>query len=367
MTVNDDYLSENKKGTINRKCPSCGAELEFSPSEKVLKCPFCQTEVSINLNTKAIELDFNKIFEKNNDWGNETAVYQCKNCGAKEIVSNKDIATKCSFCGTPNVVKTNELSGFKPNGVIPFNLTKDQAAEKAVKWVKKKFFVVRSFKKSVKSETISGCYEPSFTFDCNTQTAYSGVLGKYETKVRRVNGRTETYREIKYFNISGNKACGFDDVLVDATSNDKERAIKLISPFDTNNSKDYDESFLLGFSASQYDKEPKECWGLAIKEIDESIKRAVLSGYHYDVVKTFNASTEYNDKTFKYVLLPIYVGYFMYKNKQYNYFVNGETGRIAGKAPLSAIKILLVVLIALLAIGGILLAVYFGYSKGMID
>ncbi|MBO6308379.1 MAG: hypothetical protein J6N70_05965 [Oribacterium sp.] len=34
---------------INRKCPSCGAEMELSVSNKCLVCPFCGTHIDVNI------------------------------------------------------------------------------------------------------------------------------------------------------------------------------------------------------------------------------------------------------------------------------------------------------------------------------
>lgn len=350
-----------QKTTYNKKCPSCGAELVFSPSDSKLKCPFCQSEISIDFSRKAKELDFSKIFEKNNDWADETCVYQCKNCGVKEIVSKNEIAKNCSFCGTPNVVKTDELSGLRPNAVVPFKLDKEQAAQAVITWAKKRFYTVRSFKKSVKPEDMNGLYEPAFTFDSDTETHYSGVLGKYHTKTKRVNGKTVTTRELRYFSISGTYNCAFDDVLIEASSNINQGSIDKLKPFNTNDSQEYNETFLLGFRASQYSKEPLTCWDEAVRIIDTTVKNKILHQYSYDVVKSYSSSTDYYNKSYKYILLPLYLGFCAYRNKHYNFYVNGKSGKVTGKTPISAIKVSITVFVILAIIVGIFL--FYLYSK----
>ena len=90
-----------------KKCPSCGAALEFNAAVGKLKCPFCETEVDIPAAekpaadpekpkklagvgqvqkegaTEEIELDLDNLEKTGNrDWGTATKVFNCKNCGA---------------------------------------------------------------------------------------------------------------------------------------------------------------------------------------------------------------------------------------------------------------------------------------------
>jgi hypothetical protein len=57
-------------------------------------------------------------------------------------------------------------------------------------------------------------------------------------------------------------------------------------------------------------------------------------------------------------MLPVYVGNFKYKQKLYNYYINGSSGKVGGKTPLSALKIACTVLLAVAAV--VALALLFG-------
>ena len=61
----------------------------------------------------------------------------------------------------------------------------------------------------------------------------------------------------------------------------------------------------------------------------------------------------YEAITYKYLLLPIYVGHFSFRQKLYNFFVNGQNGKVTGKTPLSPIRVGLLVLLGLAAAAGI--------------
>ena len=99
--------------------------------------------------------------------------------------------------------------------------------------------------------------------------------------------------------------------------------------------------------AYHYDTSIEDCWGSAKGVMDGRIRRGILSRYVYDKVAYLNVSTSHQDVTYKYVMLPVYVGNFNYKKKLYNFYVNGSTGKVKGKTPKSLWKILLTVALCL--------------------
>ena len=343
--------------TETGQCPSCRAEMIFAPEKQKLVCPFCGSEVEINLDTISQEKNFTElIFDTTaNQWGEETHVFRCDNCGAREILNRGDIAKSCSFCGTTNIVKTDEISGLKPNGVVPFAVSEKTAGENAVVWAKKKWFAPKNFKQSIKAGKIKGTYSPAFTFDTQTRSTYQGRLGKYYYRTVTRNGKTTTVREIRYFYVSGNFDMFFDDVLVQASAKISQADVDKLKPFDTHSSKEYSPQFLHGYVAEQYSKKCEECWIQARGIVDKNVKMAILSQYDYDVVSYFNVQTSYEDVKYKYLLLPLYVGHWKWKNKIYNFFVNGYSGKTTGKTPVSPLKVTLAVLLGALVVAGLVL------------
>ena len=302
----DGEIDEVENDTEVAKCSSCGANMTFDPVKGSLLCPFCGTEKQI-LSKTAEELDFKRILEGNNSWGEETHVFRCENCGAKEVLDKSEIATTCSFCGTSHVVATDELSGLKPNAVVPFAIILEQAVEKVKAWARKKIFAPRSFKKSVRPEEVRGIYNPAFSFDADTDSYYQGVLGKYYYVTKKVNGKTVTERRVRYFRIAGQYKSAFDDVLVQASEIMKQKDLEKLQPFDTNQSKEYEQAYLAGFVANRYEKDGVQCWAVAKQEIDSRLKSMILKRYSYDVVQSFSISTQHSNITYKYLLLPLYV------------------------------------------------------------
>ena len=347
-----EQFSEVENDTSVTKCPACGANMIYLPGENCLYCEHCGTKQEIQ-SRNSEELAFERLLKENNTWADETHVFRCENCGAKEVLDKNEFAKSCSFCGTTNIVETDELSGIKPNAIVPFRLSKDDACGIVKKWARKKLFAPRKFKKSVNLEEVKGVYNPAFSFDTSAFSHYSGVLGKYYYRTKRVNGKTVQERYVRYFNVSGNYSMFFDDVLIQASTIINQKSLNKLQPFNTNDSNEYAQEFLSGFTANQYTKDGVACWEEAKTLIRQKLRAAILSQYTYDIVSSFNVSTECNNITYKYILLPVYVGHCNWRQKLYNFFVNGFNGKVTGKTPVSPLKIFITVVVGLAVVSAV--------------
>ncbi len=65
-----------------------------------------------------------------------------------------------------------------------------------------------------------------------------------------------------------------------------------------------------------------------------------------DTYRNLRISPEYSGRTFKHVLVPVWLLSYDYGAKAFQVIVNGYTGRIAGRYPYSVWKILLLVALA---------------------
>lgn len=356
MQERDFFENENKKETVTIKCAGCGANMVFDPETQMLKCPHCATVTDFEKSSKVLELDILSAFENAEVWKDDSSVYRCENCGAVVVLKVGETATGCPYCGTAHVVKSTELAGLKPNAVIPFTVTKETALENSKTWAKKKLFAPTKFKNNLHAEDFRGVYQPSFTFDSQTETIYQARLGTRHTRVvgSGKNRRTETY--IVWRTVSGVYSDFFDDVLINADTTYSQSVLNKISPFDNGAIKTYDSEYLTGFMAKRSDRKIEDCWQDAKVCMDQAIKQRVLSRYHYHVVDYFRATTNHSNVTYKYVLLPLYLLNYRYNKKNYSVHVNGNTAKVVGKTPVSALRVLGVVgaVIGMIAIIGLI-------------
>ncbi len=347
-----DLEELEQKTTVYVKCSGCGANMVFDPKTQALRCEHCGSIEDFSKNREVKELDILDSLKERETWDKEASVYRCDNCGAVVLLSPHESAKKCPYCATSHIVKSSELAGLKPNAVYPFTITSSEGVERAKQWAKKKFFAPKAFKKSLSAENMQGIYEPCFTFDSQTYSTYVGRIGKRHTRTvgSGKNRRTETY--VVWRRISGSYYYSFDDVMINASSTYEQRELDKLMPFNYNTINVYEQKFLTGYMARRHEKSVNASWEEAKDVIDKTLKNLILSQYSYDIVDYINVSTTHERVTYKYVLIPIYNLVFNYKKKGYNVYINGNTGKITGKTPISILKVLLLTLgiIAIIAI-----------------
>lgn len=334
------------------KCERCGGNMIFDPQTQSLKCERCGFIESFEKDARVNEQDIEKGFKAAEQWNGEATLFRCESCGAQVIFKSGEVAANCPFCSTPHVVKCDELPGIKPQAVYPFALTKPQAIEKAKKWARSKLFAPSKFKKDLERGKINGVYQPCFTFDSDTFSKYYGRIGERHTRtVKTKNGvRTESY--IAWRNVSGTYGELFDDVFV-SCGKMPQNELEGLLPYRIETLCVYEPKLLSGYSASHYSRDLSECWHDAKAVMDKQIRRAILNKYSCDEVDYLNVSTVHNAVTYKYVLLPVYYSNFVYRKKQYPVKINGNTGKVCGKTPISPLRVLTAVFLAVALLLGL--------------
>ncbi len=373
---------ENKQtqGTEGFKCPSCGGTTVFDPKVQALKCEYCQAEYPIEPVAGTIsEKDLFSVDESaNQDWGGVTRVFKCSNCGGETVLEGNTVSSRCAFCGSPNVVSIDELPGIKPESVLPFKIGKSDAIDRFKVWIGKRFWAPRALKKDhTMDKNIKGIYVPHWTYDAKTYSTYNGMAGNYyyetQTFTVMVDGRpqqqTRQIQKIHWFPVSGDYGRFFDDVLINDSSNIDQTIMTNIQPFDLSKLAVYNPRFLAGFAAERYAKGVKVIWETA-KDIMRNGIRSDINAIilrRADVVGSININTQYDNVTYKHMLLPVWISAYTFRGKLFNFYINGQTGEVQGRSPVSFWKVLAAVLIGLAIIGLIVWVIQMnGGSQGYV-
>ena len=335
------------------KCPSCGAGMDFAPDIGALKCDHCGRIEKIDAPIGE-EQDFFKTTSGN--WNGEALAYKCDNCYAVTVFPKGEIAGKCPFCGASNVLAREDMTGIKPNAIIPFALTRDEAKVYYKRWIKKKLYAPRRLKKDFVADSVKGIYVPCWTYDTVTDSRYVARFGKYYYVTIGSGKNRRTVRRTKWYTVSGSYSEAFDDIVVESGEKITQSQLESVMPFSTGKAVKYDAKYLSGFSAERYSEGVRECFERAKSYVASVIRNRIISKYNPDVVGHLNVTTTHSNVTYKYVLLPVWLCGFKYNGRDYGFLVNGETGRVKGKAPVSWLKVLLTVLGVVAVIGAL---VYF--------
>jgi len=355
-----------KKSELKKACTNCGAELLYSPGTTELKCEYCgHTETISSSDESFEELELKKYLSEmgGQSHSEEITMLHCKNCGANQHVEENYKSLHCIYCSMPLIVEdAYKEEWIIPGAVLPFQIDQKKAHQVFKKWVKGLWFAPNKLKKAtLDPQNTKGLYSPYWTFDAQLYADYTGQRGEHYYVTKTVgsgkNRRTVQERRTRWYPAKGNVKGFVDDTLTKASKQKagiipKEIAnwnLKLLQPFNS--------SFLAGFVTEKYTiplKSGHEQAEKVARKIADSWARRDIGG---DEQRISTLEVTLSEETFKHILLPVYISAYTFKSKRYNFFVNGQSGKLAGQRPYSFWKIFFFVLFILAVIAIIFLAV----------
>ena len=267
------------------------------------------------------------------DWGSDgenITVYNCPSCGAEIICDSTTAATSCPYCDNPTIVP-NKLSGtLKPNYVIPFKLNKDDAVAALKKFYKKKALLPKVFKSENHIQEIKGMYVPFWLFDSKADADIEFAATR--THVSRSGDEEITTTEHYVIHRAG--TVDFNKIPADASEKMPDDYMDALEPYDYADLKEFSTAYLPGYMADRYDVEVSDCFERADKRAGNTtmdIMRGSVVGY--DSVEILRKSVSLKRGKVNYALLPVWMLNTKWKDKNYMFAVNGQTGKIVGELP----------------------------------
>lgn len=349
---------------VEYPCPNCNSELNFDSESQSLQCLHCKTLIPIAVSNELItEQRINAFLDASKLPAVELkeVTFRCSKCG-KDNISTENIAFfECQHCKN-NIINTDGYRSkpITPKSIIPFEISREEALGIFQDWIGKGFWNDSALKKQALNDKMEGCYVPFWTLDSHTESAWSGEAGIYyyvDIKYKDYNGKEKIKRErrTRWHYKSGNTVQFFNDMLLSGSKEFEQRAIEEIYPYDLNKLKPFNAEYLLGWSAKAYDGDLTQSYNYFHQHIDAKIREICISLLKEDTYRGLSIQTRYYNETFKHMVLPVWRCHYLFKGKSYFYMINGETGKIYGKKPLSTFKIVFTIMIILAIIAGLII------------
>jgi DNA-directed RNA polymerase subunit RPC12/RpoP len=343
------------------KCANCAARMEFKPGSESQRCPYCSHENPIPKSEEDIrELDFRAYLAELSDEDMlERLTVKCSECAAETTAAANVTSHECPFCGSNIVATASSSKQLKPRSLLPFAVTRAQGWESFRVWISRLWFAPNDLKRMAgEQEKLSGMYVPYWTYDADTISFYRGQRGEHywvtEHYTTRVNGktqhRTRRVRKTRWYPVSGTVWGSFDDVLVLASQSLPRKYTEKLEPWDLPNLVPYKDDYLSGFRAESYQIDLPTGFSYARTIMDEGIRLLICRDIGGDEQQITSVNTQYDNVTFKHILLPIWISAYRYKERVYRFLINARTGEVQGERPWSWVKIVLLVMAVLLLI-----------------
>ena len=339
----------------NYQCPSCTGPLHFVGSTGKLECDYCgssydvaeiealyaskeeqavqaQREAESKEEQAGSDWDFSGL---NSDWGADAEKmksYTCPSCGAQLICDVSTAATSCPYCGNPTIVPGQLSGALKPDFVIPFKLSKEDAVAALKRHYKGKFFLPKYFVSENHVQQIQGVYVPFWLFDGQAQGE-----ARYETTRSRIY-RTGDYEvtETDHFSVLRAGWLSFEKVPVDASSKMPDDHMDSIEPYDYSELKPFSTAYLPGFLADKFDVTAEQSRGRADTRCESTLRFALRNTViGYESCLTLGERTELNRGKVHYALMPVWMLNTKWQGKDFLFAMNGQTGKLVGDLPMS--------------------------------
>ena len=329
------------------KCPNCAGTIEFNPSVQKMKCPYCDTEFDLDT-LKDLDEQLEDIKPDDLNWDNkpesewtegETAnmnVYVCKSCGGEVIGDSTLGATSCPYCGNAVVMKGKFAGDLKPDLVIPFKKTKEDAKAAYLQHLEGKKLLPKVFKSQNHIDEIKGMYVPVWLFDSDV----NADVNFNATRVRTWEDANFRYRETSYYKLLRSGQMGFKAIPVDGSSKMADVLMESIEPFDCSQAVDFQTAYLAGYLADRYDVTAKDSEGRANQRIKSSVENAFSRTVgQYDTYNIADESIRYLNSSYKYALYPVWILSTSWNSQNFTFIMNGQSGKMAGDLPMDKGKL----------------------------
>ena len=319
------------KVTADNKCPSCGANVKFNPTTQKWDCEYCGSSYDIS--------EFEKQQEKevNENIGIEIDEYTCPNCGAKVVTDANTVATHCVYCGNTTIMKNRLQGEFKPDKLIPFKTTKEEAIEEFKKNVKKRWFAPAEFHNENNIEKITGVYIPFWLYD----SRMTGNIQARTTKTRCWSSGDYDYTETSKFRCMRSGELEIQDLPVDGSTKFEDEIMDSIEPYNYQEFKPFNRSYLSGFFAEKYDLNKDEVYDRAKQRMENTIVNELKSTIKgYDSVTIDNSNINISNGEVEYALLPVWMLNIKFNEKMYTFAMNGQTKKVVGSVPIDKGKVI---------------------------
>lgn len=317
-------------------CPNCGGSLLFSPSKNAMTCRKCGSSFApeeVDAESKKLledkeALTMSELFGTKEKASYECRIYTCNHCGGNIIINDTEASTVCIYCGNPAVVFKRVSKEMRPDGIIPFSVTKDEAKMLIKTHLKRGFFIPSELKRSNFDE-VRGIYIPYWIVNCDFNDA---VAVEGEVKEEKNTRKT-------YFGKAG--TCTFRNVSVDASLRLNDNISKKLEPFVYEEAKDFDEDYLSGFYSDSSDLSVSDLRAAVLKRCDEMFGEEMMRLLPYVTHKVVGSSpsVDIHDDAV-YLMIPTWFYTVTYKDKPLTILVNGQTGKTVGAVPFDKRKVI---------------------------
>ncbi len=337
----------------NFQCPSCMGPLRYDGASGRLLCDYCGSSFSTEEIEKLYKdkLDMaeqaaaaaeseddpqNNTSDSESVWDAENegmSIYVCPSCAAQMVCDSTTAATSCPYCGNPSVVPGQFHGMLRPDYILPFKLSREEAINSLSKYYKNKKLLPKKFSEQNHIEEIKGIYVPFWLFDGKAAADVSYKA----TRVLSVRQGDEMVTTTEYYDVRRAGTVSFTRIPADGSKKMPDDLMDSIEPFEYSDLKPFSTAYMPGYYADVYDVDDRESFERAKKRGSNTaidIMDGTVSGY--STLTPVHRQVQVRREKTAYALLPVWMLSTQWGGKNYIFAMNGQTGKFTGDLPVSS-------------------------------
>lgn len=255
----------------------------------------------------------------------------CKDCDTKFFISNKNKFNTCIFCNSNNIEKIDTSVNNKIK-IIPFKKEYKDVIKDYNKKVRYNPLVPKIFKDKKNHSSLQKIFVPVFITNISRSGEVEFIGGEKGNIADKLS-------ETKKYNIVQNIKLNYLDVLLKITSKVDDDVFNVVNNYDFFNMVDIDSSY---FDDSFYLYEDISLNDISNKgrdDVDRHSIKIVKDNVMHSLKKLRRDNTKIVFENTRELLVPIFIMKIKYKDKEYSYMMNGESGKSYINLPISTIGI----------------------------
>ena len=254
----------------------------------------------------------------------------CNSCGG--AIAVEESVPRCLFCGSSALTVQAALppSVEPPEAVLPFVTTEAEADAAFRRFARSSFWYPNDIRQA--RLELQRLMLPAWVWSGAIESHYAGLVSAMSRSGARP--------------VAGSERLTLEGVLVPASSALTRAELDAISPFSEEGAEPFQPDTL---------DLPYEL-GELTRAAATQAATAAMQDRHRDQItrrigaKKLNVSCLYADLSGRPMLLPVYIGAYRRGEGVYRIVINGQTGKLTGKAPISWLKVGIVIAAVLGAI-----------------
>ena len=318
-------MYDNTADTL--KCPHCASNLFYDSSSRRAVCKFCGSDFDPNI----LKLSFSfedRTDEKETD-DSRMQEFFCNSCGATVITDENTSASFCCYCGSPALAGRRLRREFKPDVIIPFKLTREQAEAKFLEWGKTNKYVPSGFMDKENIKKLTPLYVPFWLVDATCSASFFGtglIYGRGDKVKTAFSVERDVTFCVKRVPFVGSKKMS-------------RALMEAVEPFDYSEMVPYKDAYLPGYYAERYNLTPNDMAQNVTWRLESYARQSCVAiSTQYDDTNLADGFTDITDCKYSYALLPIWFLNYEEDGVYYGFAINGQTGESCGKLPYSKPK-----------------------------